>query len=222
MYKFLSFLFMLKIKTFTFNPFQENTYLLINEQNEAILIDPGCYEPSEQQELQGFLENNNITLKLLINTHAHIDHVLGLEFIHRTFGLTTQLHETELPVFRAVSSYASNYGFVYQEAPEPTVLLKDGDIIHFGNNQLEVLFCPGHSPGSVAFYSKEQHFVIAGDVLFYRSIGRTDLPGGDHATLLRSIKTKMYTLPDETIVYSGHGPQTTIGAEKIYNPFVNS
>jgi len=212
---------MLKIKTFTFNPFQENTYLLINEQNEAILIDPGCYEPSEQQELQDFLEKNKIELKLLINTHAHIDHVLGCEYIYRTFGLTTQLHEAEIPVFRAVSSYASNYGLVYQEAPVPTTLLKEGDIITFGDNQLEVLFCPGHSPGSVVFYCKEQHFAIAGDVLFYRSIGRTDLPGGDHATLLRSIKTKLYTLPDETIIYPGHGPQTTIGSEKIYNPFVN-
>ena len=222
MYKFLSFLFMLKIKTFTFNPFQENTYLLINEQNEGILIDPGCYEPYEQKELLDFLSAEKITLKLLINTHAHIDHVLGCEFIYRTFGLKTQLHAEELPVFRAVSTYASNYGFVYQQAPEPTEILKEGDIIQFGDDKLEVLFCPGHSPGSVVFYCKEQHFAIAGDVLFYRSIGRTDLPGGDHATLLRSIKTKLYILPDETVVYPGHGPQTTIGSEKIYNPFVNS
>lgn len=222
MYKFLSFLFMLKIKTFTFNPFQENTYLLINEHNEGLLIDPGCCEPSEYTELQEYLTNNNIKLTMLLNTHAHVDHVLGYEFVSRTYGLTTRLHEAEMPVYRAVKTYASNYGFVYQDGPEPTELLSDGERITFGNNVLEVLFCPGHSPGSVVFYCKEQNFAIAGDVLFYRSIGRTDLPGGDHATLLRSIKAKMYTLPEETIVYPGHGPQTTIGSEKIYNPFVNS
>ena len=222
MYKFLSFLFMLKIKTFTFNPFQENTYLLINEQEEAILIDPGCCEPSEYKELQHYLEHNNITLKMLLNTHAHIDHVLGYDFIHNTYHLTTKMHAEELAVFRAVKTYAPNYGFLYQEGPEPTELLEDGQIIHFGSDQLEVIFCPGHSPGSVAFYNKTEGFVIAGDVLFYRSIGRTDLPGGDHATLLNSIKTKMFALPDETVVLSGHGPQTTIGSEKIYNPFVNA
>lgn len=221
MYKFLSFLFMFQIKTFTFNPFQENTYLLTTEQNEGILIDPGNYEQSEHQELEQYLNENNITLKYLLNTHAHVDHVLGYEYVNRTFGLTTRLHAEELPVLRAVKTYASNYGFVFQEGPEPTELLEDGQVLHFGGNELEVLFCPGHSPGSVVFYCKAQQFAIAGDVLFYRSIGRTDLPGGDHATLLRSIKTKMYALPNETIVHSGHGPQTTIGSEKIYNPFVN-
>lgn len=221
MYKFLSFLFMLKIKTFTFNPFQENTYLLINEENEAILIDPGCYEKSEQEELEQFLQNNNIQLKLLLNTHAHIDHVLGYAYINRTFNLTMKLHALELPILRAVKAYAPNYGFVFEEGPEPTELLEEGDIIKFGENTLEVLFVPGHSPGSVAFYCKEQNFVIAGDVLFFRSIGRTDLPGGDHNTLITSIKNKMYTLDDDTVVYPGHGPQTTIGSEKIYNPFVS-
>lgn len=213
---------MLKIKTFTFNPFQENTYLLYNEQNEAILIDPGCYEEYEKQELSQFLEDNNIELKLLLNTHCHVDHVLGNNFIEQKYQLITRMHELELPIFRAVSSYASNYGFIYQAASESTEYLLDFEQINFGDDTLEVLFCPGHSPGSVCFYNAKQNLLIAGDVLFYRSIGRTDLPGGDHATLLRSIKNRLMNLPAETVVYPGHGPSTTIGAENQYNPFINS
>lgn len=212
---------MLKIKTFSFNPFQENTYLLINDQNEGILIDPGCSDLREEQELNMYLQEHNIKLRLLLNTHAHIDHVLGYYYVNNTFGLTTRLHAKELEVFRAVKIYAPNYGFQYQEGPEPTQLLEDDEVIAFGKDELKVLFCPGHSPGSVVFYCEKQKFAISGDVLFYRSIGRTDLPGGNHATLLNSIKNKLYILPDDTVVYPGHGPQTTIGSEKIYNPFVN-
>jgi hydroxyacylglutathione hydrolase len=212
---------MFKIKTFSFNPFQENTYLLVNEQNEAILIDPGCFGAAEEEELSLYLKNNNIQLRLLLNTHAHIDHVLGYAYVSRTYKLSTRLHADEMPVFRAVKAYAPNYGFQYEEGPEPTELLVDGEIISFADDELQVILCPGHSPGSVVFYCKKQNFAIAGDVLFYRSIGRTDLPGGDHASLIRSIKNRLYTLPDDTIVYPGHGPQTTIGSEKMYNPFVN-
>ncbi len=213
---------MLTIKTFTFNPFQENTYLLYNEKNEAILIDPGCYEEYEKQELSQFLTDNNIEIKLLLNTHCHVDHVLGNNFIEQKYGLITRMHELELPVLRAVATYASNYGFVYQAATESQDFLLDFEQINFGNDTLEVLFCPGHSPGSVCFYNAKQNFIIAGDVLFYRSIGRTDLPGGDHPTLIRSIKNRLLNLPAETVVYPGHGPSTTIAAEKQYNPFINS
>ncbi len=213
---------MLTIKTFTFNPFQENTYLLFNEKNEGILIDPGCYEPYEQDELKQFISTNNIELKLLLNTHCHVDHVLGNAFIEQEFGLITRMHELELPIFKAVTSYASNYGFVYKEAAYSEELLLDFEIIQFGDDQLEVLFCPGHSPGSVCFYSAKQNFLIAGDVLFYRSIGRTDLPGGDFNTLMRSINNRLLNLPGETIVMPGHGPQTTIESEKLYNPFINA
>jgi hydroxyacylglutathione hydrolase len=212
---------MFKIKTFSFNPFQENTYLLVNEQNEGILIDPGCSNAQEEQELTSFITDNNIQLRLLLNTHAHIDHVLGYSFVNKTYNLTTRLHASEMEVFRAVKVYAPNYGFMYEEGPEPIDLLVDEEVIPFGEDQLKVLFCPGHSPGSVVFYCEKQGFAISGDVLFYRSIGRTDLPGGEHGTLLRSIKNKLYTLPDDTVIFSGHGPQTTIGAEKMYNPFVN-
>lgn len=213
---------MLTIKTFTFNPFQENTYLLYNEKNEAILIDPGCYEEYEKQEISQFLIDNNIEIKLLLNTHCHVDHVLGNYFIEQKYGLITRMHELELPVLRAVATYASNYGFVYQAATESQDFLLDFEQINFGDDTLEVLFCPGHSPGSVCFYNAKQNFLIAGDVLFYRSIGRTDLPGGDHPTLIRSIKNRLLNLPAETVVYPGHGPSTTIAAEKQYNPFINS
>ncbi len=212
---------MLRIKTFSFNPFQENTYLLINELNEAILIDPGCSDASEEQELVNYVQSHNINIKQLLNTHAHIDHVLGYAFVNKTFQLVTKMHAKELEVFRAVKVYAPNYGFMYEEGPEPKELLEDGQVITFGKDELKVIFCPGHSPGSVVFYCEKQQFMIAGDVLFYRSIGRTDLPGGDHGTLLRSIKNNLYNLPDETLVYPGHGPTTTIGSEKMYNPFVN-
>lgn len=213
---------MLTIKTFTFNPFSENTYLLYNEKNEAILIDPGCYEEYEKQELSQFLTDNNIEIKLLLNTHCHVDHVLGNNFIEQKYGLITRMHELELPVLRAVATYASNYGFIYQAATESQDFLLDFEQINFGDDTLEVLFCPGHSPGSVCFYNAKQNFLIAGDVLFYRSIGRTDLPGGDHPTLIRSIKNRLLNLPAETVVYPGHGPSTTIAAEKQYNPFINS
>ena len=213
---------MLSIKTFTFNPFQENTYLLFNEKNEGILIDPGCYESYEYDELKQYISTNNIELKLLLNTHCHVDHVLGNAFIEQEYGLLTRMHELELPIFKAVSSYASNYGFVYKEAAFSEEMLLDFEIINFGDDQLEVLFCPGHSPGSVCFYSAKQNFLIAGDVLFYRSIGRTDLPGGDFNTLMQSIKNRLLNLPGETIVLPGHGPQTTIESEKIYNPFINA
>lgn len=213
---------MLRIKTFTFNPYQENTYLLINEENEGILIDPGCSEDFEYDLLDNYLINNDIKLTMLLNTHAHIDHVLGYYHVNLKYQLITRMHKDELPLFRAVKTYAPNYGFNYQEGPEPIKLLEDNEIIEFGNSSIQTILCPGHSPGSIAFYCKEQNFVIAGDVLFNRSIGRTDLPGGDHATLLRSIKNRMYSLPDETIVYCGHGPSTTIGNEKKYNPFVNA
>ena len=149
---------MFKIKTFSFNPFQENTYLLVNEQNEGILIDPGCSNAQEEQELTSFITDNNIQLSLLLNTHAHIDHVLGYAFVNKTYNLTTRLHASEMEVFRAVKVYAPNYGFAYEEGPEPTHLLEDEEIIHFGNDELKVLFCPGHSPGSVVFYCEKARF----------------------------------------------------------------
>ncbi len=212
---------MITIQSFTFNPFQENTYVLYNEQKEAIIIDPGCYIREEENELNSFIVDKQLNPTQLINTHTHIDHVLGNAFVQHKFQLLPLMHKAELPVLRAIPAYAPNYGIKYQPSAEPESFLEEGDIVKLGEDELMVLFTPGHSPGSISFYSKVQQFVISGDVLFYRSIGRTDLTGGNYDVLIDSINTKLMTLPDDTIVYSGHGGTTTIGAEKMYNPFIN-
>ena len=211
---------MFTIKAFTFNAFQENTYLLYNENADAILIDPGCYEHTEQSELKEFIIQNGLTLKRMIFTHAHIDHVLGASFIERNFGLVMEMHELELPVWRAIPSYAGNYGFVYQAAEEPQTFLTLSDEIILGTDKLEIIFTPGHSPGSISFYCAAQQFIISGDVLFFKSIGRTDLAGGNFETLIQSIKEQLFTLPADTKVYAGHGITTTIGQERSHNPFL--
>ncbi|MDF2519149.1 MAG: fold hydrolase [Sphingobacterium sp.] len=211
---------MLTIRTFTFNPYQENTYLLYNEQGNALIIDPGMYGEKEQTEFLTFVDLHNLTPKLLLNTHCHIDHVLGNYFIHEKFGLLPQFHEGELSTLVAVQNYAPQMGFRYDISPIGEVFLKDGDKIQIDNDELEVILAPGHSPAHICFYSTAQKFLIGGDVLFRNSIGRTDLPGGNHQQLLDNIKKRLYTLPDDTLVYPGHGPSTTIGFEKNSNPFI--
>lgn len=210
---------MLTIKTFEFNPFQENTYLVFDEGREGIVIDPGCYEEEERQELATFIDANDLTIKLLINTHCHIDHVLGNYFIKEKYKVPLLLHRIEEPFLRAVKTYAPNYGFHQYQDTAPDGYLEEGDVVEIGNQKLAVLFVPGHSPGHVAFYHAESKSVIAGDVLFHHSIGRTDLPGGDFDTLINSIHHKLFLLPDDVVVYPGHGPTTTIGFEKNTNPF---
>ncbi|HYG40819.1 MAG TPA: MBL fold metallo-hydrolase [Cytophagales bacterium] len=211
---------MIQIHSFTFNPFQENTYLLFDETRECVIFDPGCYETYEQQELDDFISTNKLNVVKVINTHCHVDHVLGNQYIKFKYKVNLSIPRLEDQVFKAVKAYAPNYGFnKYDEAEVNEYISENGKIL-FGNSFLEILFVPGHSPGHLAFYNPVQHFVIAGDVLFNGSIGRTDLPLGDHNTLIESIKTKMYKLPDETIVYPGHGLKTSIGYEKKSNPFV--
>ncbi|APU95027.1 MBL fold metallo-hydrolase [Sphingobacterium siyangense] len=211
---------MLTIKTFTFNPYQENTYLLYNESGNAIIIDPGMYGEQDQQELLAFISSNNLNPTLLLNTHCHIDHVLGNSFVHENFGLLPQFHEGEVPILVAVQNYAPQMGIRYDISPIGETFLNEDDTIYLNNDELKVILAPGHSPAHICFYSANQKFLIGGDVLFRNSIGRTDLPGGNHQQLLDSIKTKLYTLPDDTIVYPGHGPSTTIGFEKNSNPFI--
>ena len=212
---------MIKIQSFTFNGFQENTYVLFDESKKCIIIDPGCYEQNEKLELVRFIVDNELEPVKLINTHCHIDHVLGNRFVAEKWSLDLEMHELDLPTLRSVKDYCQLYGFHnYEESPEPSTFLKEGDKIHFGNSSLDVLFAPGHAPGHIVLYSKEQHFVIGGDVLFQMSIGRTDLPGGDYDTLISSIKDKLLPLDEQTKVYCGHGPSTTIGFEKANNPFL--
>jgi glyoxylase-like metal-dependent hydrolase (beta-lactamase superfamily II) len=212
---------MLKVKTFVFSPIQENTYLLYNEFNDCVIIDPGCYFPEEQDELNGFITQSNLKPRMLLNTHCHLDHVFGNKFIAETYELVLHLHQQE----KALLDYAPTSGLMYNlpfdNYSGEYTWLKEGDMVKLGEDELRVIEAPGHSPGHICFYCARQGFIISGDVLFNRSIGRTDLPGGNHETLLKNIRGKLFVLPDETVVYSGHGPETNIGDEKKYNPFLN-
>jgi len=212
---------MIKIKRFVFNFFQVNTFVLYDESNECIIIDPGCIDPKEQKELLDFINDNDLSPVKLLNTHTHIDHILGDVFITESFGLKPEIHEGGLPFMEHLIESANQFNVVVETIPEAGKFLHDGDIIKFGNSSLEVLETPGHADGSICFYSKEQKFVIVGDVLFNQSIGRTDLPTGDFDLLAKSIKEKLYSLPEDTVVYPGHGPETTIGFEMRNNPYVN-
>lgn len=211
---------MLNIKTFTFNPFQENTYILYDGKGEGALIDPGCYEESEKRELKKFIEENDIKLVKLLNTHCHIDHVLGNAWAKRTFGIPLLIHKADLTVLKSVEAYAPNYGFRMYESSEPDDFLKEGENINVGSESLKILYVPGHAPGHVVFYHENSKQLISGDTIFKGSIGRTDLPGGNHGLLIAKIKSELFSLPEETIAFPGHGPKTTIGFEKIHNPFV--
>ena len=216
---------MLAVKTFTFSPVQENTYILYNEQMQCCIIDPGCYFPEERDELKTVIEKTGLTPVLLLNTHCHLDHVFGNKFVHDTWGLPLHLHEKEKPVLEFAPQSGIMYQLPFDNYNGPLVYLKDGHYINIGENEedsnrLEIRFTPGHSPGSISFYHKAGGFIIGGDVLFNGSIGRTDLPGGKFETLVNSIQTQFFTLPDETKVYSGHGLATTVGFEKMNNPFV--
>lgn len=213
---------MLYIKSFTFNPYQENTYLLYNDNGHCAIIDPGMYGQSEEDLLRSFIDENNLKPELLLNTHCHVDHVLGNKFIHETYGLIAKFHEGEIPVLIEVQNYAPQMGFRYDPAPIGEEFLTENDSIQIGEDILTIIYAPGHSPAHLCFYSETQGFLIGGDVLFKNSIGRTDLPGGNHQQLLDNIKHKLYTLPDDTIVFTGHGPATTIGEEKRTNPFVRA
>ena len=207
------------VKYFEFNPFAENTYVLSDETKEAIIIDPGCYEKSEQETLKTYIADNDLKVVKLYNTHCHIDHVLGNNFVKETYDVDLIIHRDDEPLLRAVASYASNYGFsAYREAL-PDGYYEENDVVRFGKTELEVIHVPGHAPGHVALIHHESKAVINGDVLFLNSIGRTDLPGGDYDTLIASIQSKLFKLPDDYTIYCGHGPTTTVGYEKRTNPF---
>lgn len=206
------------IEVFTFNPFQENTYVLYDDKKNCVIIDPGCYEKEEEQALLNFIKSNDLAPSALLNTHAHIDHVLGNSFILDNYSIDHYLHNDDLTTLKAVPNYAHLYGFAgYKVSPLPTKILKGGEKLVFGEIELDVIFTPGHAPGHVVFYNKENNFVINGDVLFRGSYGRVDLPGGSLEVLKKSITEKMFTLPDNTAVYCGHGPATSIGVEKKSN-----
>lgn len=211
---------MIRIKVFTFNPFKENTYILHDNTNECVIIDPGCYTPAEEIELSGYIRDNNLKPMALLNTHTHIDHILGNNFVTLNYGLKPQIHRAGEVFLESAPDYGTMFGLRVSELALPEKYLEDREIFRFGNSSLEVLYTPGHVDGSVCLVNHENRFVITGDVLFNGSIGRTDLPTGDFSRLEESIKEKLYTLPADYFVHPGHGPATTIGEEKTGNPFV--
>ncbi len=212
---------MLSVQIFSFNPFQQNTYVIYNEDNQAIIIDPGCYSVAEETALLNFVQVNKLDVVQLINTHCHIDHVLGNRLIAATFSLELFIHPNEEQVLQFAPQAAKMYGIHLEHYSGPLHYLNEGDRVKLGDDELEIILTPGHSPGSICLYSKKDALIIAGDVIFRDSIGRTDLPGGNHAALLESVREKLFTLPDNVTVYPGHGPKTTIGYEKLHNPFFN-
>jgi hydroxyacylglutathione hydrolase len=208
------------LKSFENNPYQENTYVLYDDSGECAIIDPGMYTAAEQNAVVNFIRDNNLTPVLLLNTHCHIDHVLGNKFIFEQYGLKPQFHASESDTLAAAVVYAPSMGFRYDASPLPDVYLPETGTVKFGNTTLNLIFAPGHSPAHLCFYDAMDNLLIGGDVLFRGSIGRTDLPGGDFATLIGNIEQKLFILPDDCMVYPGHGPATTIGYEKQNNPFL--
>jgi glyoxylase-like metal-dependent hydrolase (beta-lactamase superfamily II) len=211
----------MKVKIFTFNPFQENTYLLYDDSKEAVLIDPGCSYEDEEQELTDFIKQEGLNLVKLINTHCHIDHVLGWSFVEKTFGLKPYYHAEDEKLLSNLQEHGKSFGFNIEDfGNNYGTHISETDIITFGNTTLEIRFCPGHAPGHIVFYHPDTKQCIVGDVIFKQSVGRTDLPFCNPDDLVHSIRTQIYSLPDETILYPGHGPSTTVGFEKKNNMFV--
>jgi len=211
---------MIKVEKFVVNPLSENSFVLSDETGECIIIDPGFFDVEEQEELKGFIESNELTPIRIVNTHCHFDHILGVEFIRRQYKIPFVAHEADAFWVEKAVEQGAMFGFNIQNVNPIDTFIDENESVKFGKSQLQVIHVPGHSPGHVCFYSEPDKMLIAGDVLFYGSIGRTDLPGGNYETLISSIKSKLFALPDDTKVYCGHGPQTTIGFEKRTNPFL--
>lgn len=214
----------MKIKTFEFNPLGVNTYVLSDDTKECVVVDAACYYPDEQELLLNYILDHDFVVKHLINTHLHFDHIFGVNFLAKRLGLTLQYHRDDEFLLEDIPGQLRLFGFSSVQTDYKPVngkYLNEGDSISFGNSKLHVLHVPGHSPGSVAFCDAKQGILISGDTLFHTGVGRTDLPGGDYNQLMNSIRTKLYTLPRDMVVYPGHGNSTTIGYEKWNNPFVN-
>jgi glyoxylase-like metal-dependent hydrolase (beta-lactamase superfamily II) len=211
---------MATIKTFVFNPFQENTYLIYDETKECIIVDAGCYTADEQNELAAFINQNNLTVRQIVNTHGHVDHVLGNAFVKAQYKASIAANPEDYSLMQSASAHAIMYGLTIDDVPGIDINLNHGDTIRFGETSLKVIHTPGHSQGGICLLSEADNFILSGDTLFRSSIGRTDLPGGDYDQLINSIETQLLTLSPETKVYPGHGEPTTIGWEKQNNPFL--
>ncbi|MEZ4826031.1 MAG: MBL fold metallo-hydrolase [Bacteroidia bacterium] len=211
---------MISIQTFVFNPFQENTFVVSDSSGACVIIDPGCYSQSEQKMLFSYIDNHKLSVKLLLNTHGHIDHMLGNYFVKETWKPDFVTHRLVVPELESTQAYGATMGLYAHPSPAPDRFVEEGDIITFGNTELEVLFTPGHSAGHISFLHRPSANIFSGDVLFQGSIGRTDLPGGSFPQLMKTIYDKFLTLDDAVTVHCGHGPATTIGAERKTNMFI--
>lgn len=210
---------MLQIQSFVFNPFSENTYVVFNDEKQAFIIDPGNFAEKETEVLNKFIEEKELKIQNILLTHAHIDHVLGLQKMYDLYKVPVLMHEVEKEILDRNPMDANRFGFFFKPFEGEISYVKENDKVSLGNDEFKILHVPGHSPGSIAFHSENQKFVISGDVLFEGSIGRTDLYKGNSEELLKSISEKLFTLDEETQVFNGHGNPTTIGFEKSYNPF---
>lgn len=210
---------MLNVIFFTFNAFQENTYLISNEKKQCWIVDPGMYDQRETAQLIAYITENQLLPQAIINTHAHLDHLFGVQALIDKYNIPFGIHELETSVLKMAGPSAAMFGLDFRIPPKPTFFIKEG-ILPLGEDSLEVFHTPGHSPGSISFYYSKGKWVISGDVLFSGSIGRTDLPGGNFNTLTNSIRDKLFTLPGNTTVLSGHGPATLISEEQKHNPFL--
>ncbi len=211
----------MKIKRFTFNPFMENTFVVWDEQSrEAAVIDPGMSNEVEELEIKSFIEENSLDIKYLINTHCHIDHILGCRFVKEKYNPVYYIPEKDLPLYDNADKQAEMFGVTMGKLPKIDRYLTEDERIILGSESFSNLFTPGHTPGEFSLYFDESQFCITGDVLFREGIGRTDLYGGDYNTLIESIKTKLFSLPDDILIYPGHGDESTIGYEKLHNPFL--
>lgn len=211
---------MITVAKFMVNQLGENSYILSDESGECIFVDPGFYFDEERDEVRAYIAENKLTPVKIANTHCHFDHVMGVEFLRKEYGIPFYAHKEDAFLVDRANAQAQMFGMEMEPVQPADLFFDEGEKVSFGQSELEIIHVPGHAPGHVVFYSKADNFVVVGDVLFYGSIGRTDLPGGDYDTLISGIKNKLFQLPDDTKVYSGHGPETTLGFEKNTNPFL--
>jgi len=211
---------MIKVEKFVVNQLGENSFILSDETGECIFIDPGFYFEEEHQEVKDYISENRLTPVKITNTHCHFDHIMGVEFVRNQYKIPFYAHEKDAIFVDSATEQAMRFGLEVGKVSPIDHFLVEKEFVEFGNSKLEIIYVPGHAPGHVVFYSEPDKLLIAGDVLFYGSIGRTDLPGGNYDTLISNIKNKLFVLPDDTKVYSGHGPETTLGFEKNTNPFL--
>lgn len=210
----------MKIDVLTFNPFQENTIVLSDETKECLIVDPGNYGAREDHRLLEFIEENKLKPVLSVATHGHVDHILGVNFVKDTYGIPFALHHKDDFLLKTAASHGAMYGFNIESVPDADIDLGQMDEVRFGNTALKLIETPGHTPGHVCLYDPQEKTLLTGDTLFRESIGRTDLPGGDYSWIMKSILEKIMPLGGDVHIYPGHGPDSTLGHEALYNPFV--